>query len=97
MNGKTKSQFKWLNILVISVGFLIIFLSLLNLAIIFFELLFLYVIQYFLLCLIFSLISAFYGFLAIFMFVITNIVFKDNEKNKMKTKKNPPIKNKFKK
>lgn len=89
---KTKKQFKTLNILIISLGFLIVFLCLFNLAIIFFKLNLLIKLQYFIVCLIFSLSSAFYGFLIIFMFVITNIIFKENESIKMKTRENPPIK-----
>lgn len=61
----------------------------------FFKLNLLIKLQYFIVCLIFSLSSAFYGFLIIFMFVITHIIFKENESIKMKTRENPPIKKRF--
>lgn len=95
-NHETKSQFKLINLLVIIVGFSIIFSSLINLAIIYFDLNFLFFTQYYILCFIFSSCIAFYGFLIIFMVVITNIIFIDENKKrtkKMETKVNPPIKN----
>ncbi len=92
---RTKNQFKILNILIISIGFFIVVLCLFDLAIIFFKLNLLTVLQYFIVSLIFSLSCAFYGFLIIFMFVITHIIFKENGSNRMKTRENPTIKNKF--
>lgn len=92
LNKATKIQFKYLNILIISIGFIIIFSSLLNLSIIYFKLSLLYNLKYYLLCIIFSLCSSFYGFLIIFMVVITNIIFREDKSVKMETRKNPPLK-----
>lgn len=95
LQSGAKSQFKWLNILIISTGFIIIFLSLWDLVIIFFNILCMKVMQYYLACFIFSLSSAFYGFLIIFMFVITFIIFKEDKSKQMETRKNPPLKKQY--
>ncbi len=89
---KLKKQFKLLNLSVITLGFIVIILSLFSLVFLFFNVISWRILKSYFICSIITLNFTFYSFLTLYLYVVVNIIFKSGDKSEMKTKKNPTLK-----
>lgn len=89
---KLKNQFKLLNLSVITLGFVVIILSLFSLVFLYFDVINWMILKSYFLYSIITLNFTFYSFLILYLYVVVNIIFKSGDKNEMKTKRNPSLK-----